>query len=64
MNNDIKEYTTPSGEKRYKFLIYVGRDETTGRTIQIKKQGFRTQDEALESYLKYRLKVVKGEYTL
>lgn len=63
MNNDIKEYTTPSGEKRYKFLIYVGRDETTGRTIQIKKQGFRTQDEALESYLKYRLKVVKGEYT-
>ncbi|GAA2962842.1 site-specific integrase [Lactobacillus kefiranofaciens subsp. kefirgranum] len=63
MNNDIKEYTTPSGEKRYKFLIYVGRDETTGRTIQIKKQGFRTQDGALESYLKYRLKVVKGEYT-
>ncbi|RVU71259.1 site-specific integrase [Lactobacillus xujianguonis] len=63
MYNDIKEYTTPSGEKRYKFLIYVGRDETTGRTIQIKKQGFKTQDEALESYLKYRLKVVKGEYT-
>ena len=62
MNNDIKEYTTPSGEKRYKFLIYVGKDETTGRTIQIKKQGFKTQEQALESYLKYRLKVVKGEY--
>lgn len=62
MNNDIKEYTTPSGEKRYKFLIYVGKDETTGHTIQIKKQGFRTQEQALESYLKYRLKVVKGEY--
>lgn len=62
MNNDIKEYTTPSGEKRYKFLIYVGKDETTGQTIQIKKQGFKTQEQALESYLKYRLKVVKGEY--
>ncbi|NRO34947.1 tyrosine-type recombinase/integrase [Lactobacillus helveticus] len=62
MNNDIKEYTTPSGEKRYKFLIYVGRDETTGRTIQIKKQGFKTEKEALESYLNYQLKVVKGEY--
>ena len=62
MNNDIKDYTTPSGEKRYKFLIYVGKDETTGQTIQIKKQGFKTQEQALESYLKYRLKVVKGEY--
>ena len=62
MNNDIKEYTTPSGEKRYKFLIYVGKDETTGNTIQIKKQGFKTQEQALESYFKYQLKVVKGEY--
>ena len=62
MNNDIKEYTTPSGETRYKFLIYVGKDETTGNTIQIKKQGYKTEQEALESYLKFRLKVVKGEY--
>ena len=62
MNNDIKEYTTPSGEKRYKFLIYVGKDETTGRTIQIKKQGFKTEKQALECYLNYKLKVVKGEY--
>ena len=62
MNNDIKEYTTPSGEKRYKFLIYVGKDETTGNTIQIKKQGFKTEKQALECYLNYKLKVVKGEY--
>lgn len=62
MNNDIKEYTTPKGEKRYKFLIYVGKDETTGHTIQIKKQGFKSKDEALEAYLNYKLKIVKGEY--
>ncbi|NRO78502.1 site-specific integrase [Lactobacillus helveticus] len=62
MNNDIKEYTTPSGKKRYSFLLYVGKDETTGHTIQIKKQGFKTKKEALESYLNYQLKVVKGEY--
>lgn len=62
MNNDIKKYTTPSGEKRYKFLIYVGKDETTGQTIQIKKQGFKTEQEAMECYLNYKLKVVKGEY--
>ena len=62
MNNDIKEYTTTSGKKRYGFNLYVGKDETTGRTIQIKKQGFKTEKEALESYLNYQLKVVKGEY--
>lgn len=62
MNNDIKKYTTPSGQTRYKFLLYVGVDEITGHTIQIKKQGFKTKKEALESYLKYQLKVVKGEY--
>lgn len=62
MDNDIKEYTTPNGEKRYKFLIYIGKDETTGHTIQIKKQGYRTKEQALESYLQFKLKVVKGEY--
>ena len=62
MDNDIKEYTTPKGEKRYKFLIYVGKDENTGHTIQIKKQGFKSKDEALEAYLNYKLKIVKGEY--
>ena len=62
MDNDIKEYTTPKGEKRYKFLIYVGKDETTGHTIQIKKQGLKSKDEALEAYLNYKLKIVKGEY--
>lgn len=62
MNNDIKKYTTPNGNTRYKFLIYVGKDETTGNTIQIKKQGFKTKQDAMECYLNYKLKVVKGEY--
>lgn len=38
MNDEIKEYTTPSGKKRYKFLIYAGKDEKTGHTIQIKNK--------------------------
>ena len=62
MNNDIKKYTTSNGKTRYKFLIYVGRDEATGNTVQIKKQGFKTEKEAMECYLNYKLKVVKGEY--
>ena len=51
MNNDIKKYTTSNGKTRYKFLIYVGRDEATGNTVQIKKQGFKTEKQALECYL-------------
>lgn len=37
MNNDIKEYTTKGGKKRYKFNIYVCKDKTTGKSIQIRK---------------------------
>lgn len=62
MNDEIKEYTTPSGKKRYKFLIYAGKDEKTGHTIQIKKQGFTSRDKALECFMNYKLKVLKGEY--
>lgn len=62
MDNDIKKYTTASGKTRYGFLLYVGKDETTGHTIQIKKQGFKSKDKALEAYLNYKLKIVKGEY--
>lgn len=38
MDNEIKEYTTPSGQSRYGFNIYVGKDEATGHTIQVKKE--------------------------
>ena len=62
MNNDIKEYTTPSGKKRYGFNLYVGVDETTGHSIQIRKQGYKSKKEAQEAYLNYQLKIIKGEY--
>ena len=62
MNNDIKEYTTPSGKKRYGFNLYVGVDEKAGHSIQIRKQGYKSKKEAQEAYLNYQLKVIKGEY--
>lgn len=37
-NKDISEYKTPSGQVRYKFKIYVGKDEETGNSIQAQKQ--------------------------
>ena len=62
MNKNIKKYTTSSGETRYKFRLYVGKDELTGSSTTIRKKGFKTEQEALESYLDYQLKVVRGEY--
>ena len=46
-NKDISEYKTPSGQVRYKFKIYVGKDEETGNSIQARKQGFKSYDDAL-----------------
>lgn len=62
MNKEIKKYTTPSGKVRYKFRMYMGKNETTGQSCWIKKRGFKTEKQAYESYLSYKLKVVKGEY--
>ena len=36
MNNDIKEYLTPKGKKRYKFSIYAGKDATL---FKLEKRG-------------------------
>lgn len=63
MNDDIKEYTTPSGKIRYKFSIYVGKDEATGHSIQARKGGFKNYDEALKSYEAIKEKVKDGTYT-
>lgn len=42
----IKSYTTGKGEKRYKFQIYLGRDEQTGKKINTTRRGFKTKKEA------------------
>lgn len=62
MNNDIKEYTTPSGKKRYKFSIYAGKDETTGQSIQVRKSGLKSYDDALQEYQKVQTRINNGEY--
>lgn len=61
MNKNIKKYTTSSGQIRYQFRLYIGKNELTGESDTIQKRGFKTEKEALESYLKYQLKVVQGE---
>ncbi len=62
MSNDINSYRTKSGKKRFKFEIYLGIDSLTGRSILIRKKGFKTEKEAKEKYYEYQLKIAKGEY--
>lgn len=40
MNNDIKQYLTKSGKKRFKFSIYLGKDALTGKSVMVRK-GFQ-----------------------
>lgn len=63
MNNDIKEYMTNGGKKRYKFSIYVCKDKSTGESIQIRKRGYKTLDEAKKAYLDYQNDIISGEYS-
>ena len=63
MNKNIEKYTTSSGATRYKFQIYVTKDETTGKSILIRKQGFTSEDKALESFYLYKHQVDNGKYT-
>ena len=56
-NKDIERYKTASGQVRYKFKIYVGKDEETGNSIQARKQGFKSYEDALKSYFEIQDKM-------
>ena len=49
MNNDIKQYLTKSGKKRFKFSIYLGKDALTGKSVMIRRKGFKSLQEAQET---------------
>ena len=65
-NKDIEKYKTASGQVRYKFKIYVGKDEETGNSIQARKQGFKSYEEYLKSNpkVKYEFYYDQGFYNL
>lgn len=62
MTNDIKKYTTKGGQTRYKFIIYVGVDDSTGRSIEVRRQGFKSESEAQKAYADYLNKIANGDY--
>jgi hypothetical protein len=59
---DIINYQTASGKDRYKFIVYAGKDETTGKSIIIRKQGFKTLKEAKQAYLDVQQAILNGDY--
>ena len=63
MNEDIKKYTTPSGRIRYKFSIYVGKDATNGQSIQVRKKGLKSLEDAEKLYKDIQERIKNGEYS-
>lgn len=59
---EINKYTTASGRARYKFSVYAGKDETTGKSIIIRKQGFKTLKEAKQALLDIQQAILNGDY--
>lgn len=60
----IKSYENKNGEKLYKFKVYVGINENTGKKVEIRKQGLKSQAEAEAYYYKLKLAgVPKDKYS-
>ena len=62
MNNQIIEYRTKSGKVCYRFNVYIGKDESTGKSIQVRKRGYKSQKEANGTYLNVQLSINQGKY--
>ena len=63
MNKSIKKYTTKSGKTCYKIKVYVSKDPKTGKSIWIRKQGFKSRKEAEKAFFEYKAKALNGECT-
>lgn len=60
---EIEKYTTPIGKTRYRFKIYAGKDELTGYSKQIRKQGFKSKEQVLKAYQEEIQRIALGQET-
>ena len=56
----IQKYETKNGEKRYLAIVYIGINSETGKQVNKKKRGFRTQKEARAWAEKTRVQYAAG----
>lgn len=61
MNNDIKEYKTKSGKKRYKISVYAGKYKSNGQSNFIRKAGFKSLDDAEQAYISIKRDLKNGK---
>lgn len=57
----ITEYTNSKG-KFYRFRVYVGIDEQTGKKKYVKRAGFRTKADAKKALVKLEYAIASGDY--
>lgn len=60
---EIEKYITPIGKTRYRFKIYAGKDELTGYSKQIRKQGFKSKEQVLKAYQEEIQRIALGQET-
>lgn len=59
----IHSYKLQNGESRYKFHIYIGIDQLTGKEKTTTRSGFKTKKEAKDSYLSLQQEIQNGTYS-
>lgn len=58
----IESYTLKSGEKRYRFQIYIGLDPLTGKELRTTRSKFKTKKEAELALARLKLEIANGQY--
>ncbi|MBT8799789.1 tyrosine-type recombinase/integrase [Lactobacillus delbrueckii subsp. bulgaricus] len=62
MTQQIKRYKTPGGKTRYKFSLSAGQDHATGKSIMIRRQGFKSKQEAQRALSDVLKAIANDEY--
>lgn len=62
-NDAIKEYQSKSGHIRYRFFIYRGVDDEKGYPITIRRQGFKTYQDAEKEFQKIKNALINGTFS-
>ena len=58
----IQSYTNNRGDTLYKFQVYLGTDEFTGKQKRTTKRGFKTRKEAELALSRIKIQVAEGTY--
>lgn len=61
-SSPIKSYENKDGKTLYKFQVYLGVDELTGKARSTTRRGFKTKKEAELVLARIKLQVSEGTY--